>query len=246
MVFWWVWGAVETWVERRGGRGLEGMGSLGWRGGRGGWVRRDCAWRWVPAADAGMTDGRGAMVEGRRGEGRGRSRVPGRRSRTSGRRWRKAGRRRWFDGRSMNGGRRRRGRSGGRKRARQTTGIGDRVARLTQIVYTLSTDGVKWVNVGSGRAVAGGGGAYVVAWRMFTGGPDWRLKAVRLSTDVIRSASSDRQNANPAAALVNHDQGAGRQVGLVLVESGDDRAFQVVREDVPGADLEHTRAYPMR
>ena len=36
-----------------------------------------------------------------------------------------------------------------------------------------------------------------------------------------REASSDRQNANPASALVNHDQGARREVGLVLVESGE-------------------------
>ena len=36
-----------------------------------------------------------------------------------------------------------------------------------------------------------------------------------------REASSDRQNANPASALVNHDQGARREVGLVLVESSE-------------------------
>ena len=34
-------------------------------------------------------------------------------------------------------------------------------------------------------------------------------------------ALSDREDANPASALVNHDQGAGREVGLVLVESSE-------------------------
>ena len=32
---------------------------------------------------------------------------------------------------------------------------------------------------------------------------------------------SDREDANPASTLVNHDQGAGREVGLVLVESSE-------------------------
>ena len=53
---------------------------------------------------------------------------------------------------------------------------------------------------------------------------------------------SYRQHSNPASALVNHDQGARGQVGLMLVESGDDRAFQVVGEDVRGANLKHARA----
>ena len=108
-----VWGVVRAWVERRGGGGLERVGSLAWRGG---WVRWDCARRWVPSfdelrkgrfdrlragsADAGMAGGRGAVVEGCRGEGRGRSRRHGIREghgRASGRGWRKAGRRECVD-----------------------------------------------------------------------------------------------------------------------------------------------------
>lgn len=58
----------------------------------------------------------------------------------------------------------------------------------------------------------------------------------------MRDAFSDRQNADSTSALVNHDQGTGRQVGLVLVESGDDRTLKVVGEDVLGADLEHARS----
>ena len=45
-------------------------------------------------------------------------------------------RRRWLGRLTMNGERRRRRRSGESTRANQAVGIGDRVARLTQLVYT--------------------------------------------------------------------------------------------------------------
>ena len=41
--------------------------------------------------------------------------------------------------------------------------------------------------------------------------------------------ASYRQHSNAASALVDHDQGSGGQVGLMLIESGNDRAFQMVR-----------------
>lgn len=59
-------------------------------------------------------------------------------------------------------------------------------------------------------------------------------------------AVSNWQHSNPASALVNNDQGSGGQVSLVLIESGDHGVFQVVREDVCGADLKDTRPNVMR
>ena len=158
---------------------------------------------------------------------------------------------------------------------------------LARLVYTLSTDVVKWLGVGCGRGVRGEAevGSIWSGWvargdlgeaarvgccwvrllrqaqdsplrqaqgrwpsnegrrrkRGVTGsgrgaacvfgrptqptvkqisGPDLRPEAARLSTDVMRHASSYRQNANPASALVYRDQGTGAQVGLKTWRGG--------------------------
>ena len=52
-----------------------------------------------------------------------------------------------------------------------------------------------------------------------------------------RHVVSYRQNSNPASAFVNHDQGPSGQVGSMLIESGNDRLFQIVRQRVFRANL---------
>ena len=53
---------------------------------------------------------------------------------------------------------------------------------------------------------------------------------------------SYREKTDTASGLVYHDQGAGGQVYLVLSEGGQNRSFQVNREHVLGADLQHARS----
>ena len=64
-----------------------------------------------------------------------------------------------------------------------------------------------------------------------------RTVALRGNVICIAGALLDRQHSNAASALVNHDQGPGGQVGLMLIESGNDRLLQKVRQGVLRANL---------
>ena len=52
-----------------------------------------------------------------------------------------------------------------------------------------------------------------------------------------RHVVSYRQHSNPASTVVYHDQGPKGQVGLMLIESGNDQPLQKVRQGVLRANL---------
>lgn len=56
---------------------------------------------------------------------------------------------------------------------------------------------------------------------------------------------SDRQYPNPAPAFVNHDERAGEQFRLMLVEYSEHRGFQMIWQDISRADLKHAWAGPV-
>ena len=66
-----------------------------------------------------------------------------------------------------------------------------------------------------------------------------------MSEDVKHTVSY-WQHSDPATVFVNHDQGSGGQVCLMLIECCDDRHLQVVWQIVLSADLKHAWPSIMR